>query len=683
MTLRTLRGATVAIGAEIARGGEGAVHAVLGDPASVAKLYHHDRRASGEAKVCAMVRAGTRVANVTWPTDALYDGTTFVGFLMPNLPAGSTSIYSVITQRREMVFPGKDWSFLIRVAENLSRLFANIHHNGIVIGDVNFGNVFVSGDGSGVTWSIDTDSYHLTLEGVLYPTRVQHPSYTAPEVHDQTVPIDRRSASQDVWALGVLVFQLLFMGAHPSAGIGTPDEEVESIKARCFPYAAGSIGSPPPRSPRLDGVGGALAALFERTFLAREPGARPTAAEYVGALAALGGSLRTCGRNPRHVYVNAAPSCTWCALPVDFFPVVPVPGPVGGSPPVVPEPPFDVAKAWQAILGIRGPVAPSEASDVVPPEPREHRVVYGETYETAGGLLGAFVVGGGAIFATGDVGGALCAALGMGLVGALIGAQFPRQPPPDPHAHRREPWRQLKAALIALQAVCADVAKAHAEAVRKLERDHGVLQSSDVRLRTREAEVIAALQARAREQALRRVFLESGAVSGIGESRLRFLQSFQIETAWDVLAAAGAGAGASAATPDCPTCGRSMVSRSGSRGSFWGCPRFPRCRGTRAIAAIATNRLEEVPSIGPVLAAKLIGWARSVDAVLRPNVTPAAVAAATASVAAQVAQDVRAARVRLEAGPSVLRDTVVRGQRRIDDAAAAYRGARHAYRGLT
>jgi restriction system protein len=39
-------------------------------------------------------------------------------------------------------------------------------------------------------------------------------------------------------------------------------------------------------------------------------------------------------------------------------------------------------------------------------------------------------------------------------------------------------------------------------------------------------------------------------------------------------------------TPDCPKCGSVMVLREARRGAnvgqkFWGCPNFPKCRGTR------------------------------------------------------------------------------------------------------
>lgn len=33
--------------------------------------------------------------------------------------------------------------------------------------------------------------------------------------------------------------------------------------------------------------------------------------------------------------------------------------------------------------------------------------------------------------------------------------------------------------------------------------------------------------------------------------------------------------------PSCPRCSSAMVLRNGSRGQFFGCSRFPRCRGTR------------------------------------------------------------------------------------------------------
>jgi ssDNA-binding Zn-finger/Zn-ribbon topoisomerase 1 len=35
--------------------------------------------------------------------------------------------------------------------------------------------------------------------------------------------------------------------------------------------------------------------------------------------------------------------------------------------------------------------------------------------------------------------------------------------------------------------------------------------------------------------------------------------------------------------PRCPECAGVMVTRTGPHGEFWGCPRFPSCRGSRSI----------------------------------------------------------------------------------------------------
>ena len=36
-------------------------------------------------------------------------------------------------------------------------------------------------------------------------------------------------------------------------------------------------------------------------------------------------------------------------------------------------------------------------------------------------------------------------------------------------------------------------------------------------------------------------------------------------------------------TPRCPDCGARMVKREGEFGQFWGCSRYPGCKGTRSL----------------------------------------------------------------------------------------------------
>jgi DNA topoisomerase-3 len=37
-------------------------------------------------------------------------------------------------------------------------------------------------------------------------------------------------------------------------------------------------------------------------------------------------------------------------------------------------------------------------------------------------------------------------------------------------------------------------------------------------------------------------------------------------------------------TPPCPKCAATMVARKGSYGEFWGCSRYPECKGTRPVS---------------------------------------------------------------------------------------------------
>ena len=36
-------------------------------------------------------------------------------------------------------------------------------------------------------------------------------------------------------------------------------------------------------------------------------------------------------------------------------------------------------------------------------------------------------------------------------------------------------------------------------------------------------------------------------------------------------------------TPECPVCKGEMIKRKGSKGEFWGCSKYPNCKGTRQI----------------------------------------------------------------------------------------------------
>jgi len=51
--------------------------------------------------------------------------------------------------------------------------------------------------------------------------------------------------------------------------------------------------------------------------------------------------------------------------------------------------------------------------------------------------------------------------------------------------------------------------------------------------------------------------------------------------------------------PNCPNCGAEMVERSGKYGDFWGCPKYPKCRGTRPRNDKPTFGKKEVKEFTP------------------------------------------------------------------------------------
>jgi len=67
-----------------------------------------------------------------------------------------------------------------------------------------------------------------------------------------------------------------------------------------------------------------------------------------------------------------------------------------------------------------------------------------------------------------------------------------------------------------------------------------------------------------------------------GEALLVMIRSAQ-ESPSTATDPSGTRTAASTATPDCPSCGAPMIKRTNgrTREAFWGCPKYPGCRGTR------------------------------------------------------------------------------------------------------
>jgi len=318
------------LGARIGRGGEGEVFAVEGRAGQAVKIYGVGLRASREDKVRAMVAGGLAAKTdlIAYPDEIATDTNgKFVGFLMRRV-SGYRPLHELYSPKsRQRHFPKADYRFAVRAALNVARTVGKVHQTGCVIGDLNHSGVLASQDATVAL--IDADSFQFTLNGKTFPCLVGVEDFTPPELHGINLSTLTRTTQHDNFGLAVAIFHLLFMGRHPYAGVYKgPDLSMgDSIAQNRFAFSvlrrSETQTSPPPGALPLDLFPASVSSAFERAF-GLSATSRPSAADWVAALARLEGSLSRCGRVKSHYYPSNAKGCVWCDLAAksgfDMFP---------------------------------------------------------------------------------------------------------------------------------------------------------------------------------------------------------------------------------------------------------------------------------------------------------------------------------------------------------------------------
>lgn len=266
-----------------------------------------------EAKVRAMAAAdlARTCAGVAFPQAAAYDADgTFVGFVMPLVEGGHPHHEVCAPASRRRILPNADWRFLVRAALNTARLFGRVHAAGAVVGDVNGSGVLISN--RAVASLIDADSF----QWAEHACRVATPEYTPPELQGSTLGGVTRTVEHDAFGLAVLLFQLLFLGRHPHAGVpaGREIPLLDAITHNEFAYSRiRSVRLAPPRGTLLlEDLPLGIATLFERAFGGF--GRRPGAEEWVTALGEMEEGTAACIRFAGHYHAVAGGACPWCRI---------------------------------------------------------------------------------------------------------------------------------------------------------------------------------------------------------------------------------------------------------------------------------------------------------------------------------------------------------------------------------
>jgi DNA-binding helix-hairpin-helix protein with protein kinase domain len=313
----------------LGKGGEARVYQLSEDPSLVAKIWHKATAERG-AKVAAMLAnpplnptAAQKHSSIAWPLDLVQSPTgnpQTIGFLMPFVGGMRPVIDFFNPKTRRAKCPLFNYFYLHRTARNLVIAIRALHERNYVIGDLNESNALVAE--TALVTIVDTDSFQVwdPANAKLYRCRVGKPEFTPPEMQGKTFGQIDRNIQQDLFGLGIILFQLLMEGTHPFAGNytgqGEPPPYETRIAAGHFPYAFGRKVPYVPKqtAPAFTILYPALQHLFVRCFQDGHfnPGARPDTEAWQWALEEAENSLVTCWFNDQHIYSGHLTSCPWC-----------------------------------------------------------------------------------------------------------------------------------------------------------------------------------------------------------------------------------------------------------------------------------------------------------------------------------------------------------------------------------
>lgn len=316
------------LGTAIARGGEGTVFHVAGNPALVAKIYARapDRiRADKLGTLIDMSSPQLRSVSA-WPEDMLVDGAgACVGFLMPAIHDGKPLHLFITPSDRAKYAPGLSYADLIGIAANLARAVTTFHCARVIMSDVNFSNFLVRRNGT--TCGIDVDGMQIG-QAAKFRATVGMEEFIPPELQGKRIADHPRTQNHDNFGLSVLIFLLLVQGRHPYSGNGglpigqAIAQRLHAVqkhgRKRTCPFCILQIRAEEILSDEIIGLFktsfGSAGGVFDKY--------RPTAGQWQRALDAFARSLVVCGANPSHSYTSKATSCPWCRVEARGMPAL-------------------------------------------------------------------------------------------------------------------------------------------------------------------------------------------------------------------------------------------------------------------------------------------------------------------------------------------------------------------------
>ena len=358
------KGKSYRLDKSLGKGGEGEVFSIAGMPNSVAKIYIPEKKYTAscprdfmEEKIKVMLRHPVQNPYdsqgnllIAWPTEILYCGGEFVGYVMPKI-SQSYKLFDMYRDSRVDLFKnapgGYSWVYSYITAFSLALSVQRVHEAGHLVGDMNPSNFFVTSSGSVIM--IDTDSFDIVDPsggGKNYKCMVAFPDYLAPELQGRNLalPTSKFTKEADCFSLAINIFRLLMNGNHPfncKRVTGAVKSVAQSgtvtaiAKGEC-PYVRSlHTGVIPDSAPDFLMLPEDIRELFDKAFNYTESTARSAAAKRPSAedwVKKLSGhyndsEFKKCSKDSHHIFFKAYGRCPWCAIQNKQQIVVPNPPP--------------------------------------------------------------------------------------------------------------------------------------------------------------------------------------------------------------------------------------------------------------------------------------------------------------------------------------------------------------------
>lgn len=177
---------------------------------------------------------------LAWPIGKCFNGSRFVGFLMPYVDYGFSNTLDYYLDpslyREKFKYESFALSYKVEVARNLAGVLKLLHSKGHHFIDFKPQNIRIY-DRYHLVSLIDCDGFDICgIDGGRYPAKSFSSEYINPRALKLNSPPESLGEEQDLFVLAVVVFQILNFGIHPYSGIlrdgsslATTDEKVRGI----------------------------------------------------------------------------------------------------------------------------------------------------------------------------------------------------------------------------------------------------------------------------------------------------------------------------------------------------------------------------------------------------------------------------------------------------------------------